>query len=356
MHTEARKDGCCGYCRLIKSRTLTLLFLAGLLLLFLALSLSIGSYRLSPVQILAGISGSPDPLVSHLLWEIRLPRAVGACLAGAGLALSGITLQTLLRNPLAAPSTLGISQGAAFGATCAIILLDAGRAFNTGSEAVLLTNRSITAVCAFAGALAALGAITAIASLRRLSSEAVILAGVAVSAFFSACTMLVQYFAGDMQVAATLFWTFGDPGKAGWTENSVMALILVPAFSYLLFRSWCLNSLHWGDDTARSLGVHTTRLRLTALVLTCLLTAIITSFLGIIAFVGLMAPHLVRPLIGSDHRFLLPAATIGGALLLLAADIIARIVLSPVVIPVGIITSFAGAPLLLFLLLRRTSP
>ena len=236
MHADAHQGSCCGYCRRIRSRTLTLTLLAALLLIGFAVSLQTGSYRLSLMQTIHGITGSADPLVTHLLWGIRLPRAMGACLAGAGLALAGITMQTLLKNPLAAPSTLGISQGAAFGAACAIILLGAGQTFSTGNEAVLLSSRGTTAVCAFAGALLALGAIMAIASLRQLSSEAMILAGVAISAFLSACTMLLQYFAGDLQAAATLFWTFGDLGKAGWQENGVMALLLLPAFCFILYR------------------------------------------------------------------------------------------------------------------------
>lgn len=354
MSAEAITSNRSGYRRRVRNRMLVLFVLLALLLFVALFSLRIGSYPLSLLQIFQGLwADSDDQLVSHLLWNIRLPRTVAALLAGAGLALSGSIMQILLKNPLAAPSTLGVSQGAAFGAACAIILLGSGQTFNIGNEAVLLSSRGMTVVCAFGGAAFSIFVILLIASLRQLSSESLVLSGVAMAAFFSACTMLLQYFANDLQVAATLFWTFGDLGKAGWQENGLMALLLLTTAGFVLYSGWCFNSLQWGDDVARTLGVHTARLRLIGLLLTCLLTAVVTAFLGIIAFIGLMAPHLIRPIIGNDQRFLLPGAALCGALLLLVTDILSRIILAPVVIPVGIITSFAGAPLFLFLLLRR---
>jgi iron complex transport system permease protein len=345
------------YGRLTAHRRLVLLVLLLALLPAALLSLKIGSYPISSSTIISTLLfGSEDSLISHLIFNIRLPRTLAALLAGAGLALSGSVMQTLLKNPLAAPSTLGVSQGAAFGAAVAIILLGSGQTFTVGNEGVLLGNRSLTALCAFAGASLSTLAILAIATSRRLAAEAMILAGVAMGAFLSACTMLLQYFASDLQVAATLFWTFGDLGKAGWQENQTMALLLAVVLGGCIWKGWSLNALQWGDETAHSLGVSPAQLRLTGMLLTCLLVSIITAFLGIIAFVGLMAPHLIRPFIGSDQRYLLPGAALCGALLLLAADIVSRTVLAPVVIPVGIITSFAGAPLFLALLLRRRPP
>ena len=354
MHAETAITNSSGYRSRVRNRMLLLCALLLLLLVVALFSLQIGSYPLRVSQILQGImTSSDDPLITHLLWNIRLPRTAAALLAGAGLAMSGSIMQILLKNPLAAPSTLGVSQGAAFGAACAIILLGSGQTFSTGNEAVLLTSRSITAACALGGAVFSIAVILLIGALRQLTSEALILSGVAMAAFFSACTMLLQYFASDLQVAATLFWTFGDLGKAGWQENGLMALLLLLTAGFVLYKGWCFNSLQWGDEIARTLGVHTSRLRLIGLLMTCLLTAVTTAFLGIIAFIGLMAPHLIRPLIGSDQRFLLPGSALCGALLLLVADILSRTILTPVVIPVGIITSFAGAPLFLFLLLRR---
>lgn len=353
MPTSA-SSGSTSYIRRIRIRFAILMLLVLLLLAAGLSSLVIGSYQLSLAHIIKALLwGTTDSLVQHLLWNIRLPRTVAAILAGAGLALSGSIMQTLLKNPLAAPSTMGVSQGAVFGAAAAIILLGAGQTFTTGNEAVLLTSRSITALCAFCGALFSVVVIMLIATFRQLSSEAMVLAGVAMGAFLSAGTMLLQYFASDLQVAATLFWTFGDLAKVDWPEIRLLGLLLIPTVWYVLAKGWCFNTLQWGDDVAMSLGVTTTRLRLTGLLLTCLVVSVITAFLGIIAFIGLMAPHLMRPVIGNDQRFLLPATALCGAILLLTADCISRAVLAPVTIPVGIITSFAGAPLFLYLLLKR---
>lgn len=353
MSTEAGA-GTEHYAERTRTRLLLLVVLLVLLLLAALVSLGVGSYRLTTGELFRGLlNDSNANLAHHLLWTIRLPRTVAAILAGASLGLAGCVMQTLLKNPLAAPSTLGVSQGAAFGAACAIILLNTGNTFAVGNEGVLITSRGITALCAFGGALLSILLILALATLRQLSRETVILAGVAMGAFLSACTMLLQFFASDLQVAATLFWTFGDLGKAGWAENRLLALLLIPSFCLLLARSWSFTALQWGDEVAGSLGVAIGRLRLIGLLLTSLLVAVTTAFLGIIAFVGLMAPHLMHPLVGHDQRYLLPASSLCGALLLLLADLVSRTVLAPVTIPVGIITSFAGAPLFLYLLLRR---
>lgn len=341
---------------MIRRRLLLLALLLVLLAPLTMLSLRIGSFHLPTATILKSLlTGSSDSLIQHLIWDIRLPRTLAALAAGAGLALAGSVMQTLLSNPLAAPSTLGISQGAAFGATVAIVLFKVGYLYPAASAGSLLTAHSTIAACAFGGSLFSILVILAIATFRQLSSEAMILAGVAMGAFLSAGTMLLQYFGDDSQVAASLIWTFGDLGKAGWQEIRLLALLLFPISGYLLTRAWCLNSLQWGTDVARTMGVATGRLRLIGLLLVCLLVAVITAFWGIIAFIGLMAPHLIRPLIGTDQRFLLPASALCGALLLLIADCTSRTVLAPLVIPVGIVTSFAGAPLFLYLLLKRRS-
>jgi iron complex transport system permease protein len=343
-----------GYIANNRRRLLLLALLVLLLLPATMFSLWIGSFRLPITTILSSLfSGSDDSLIQHLIWNLRLPRTLAALVAGTGLALSGNVMQTLLSNPLAAPSTLGVSQGAAFGATVAIVLFKIGYLYPADNAGALLTAHGTIAACAFCGSLISILAILAISTFRQLSSEAMILAGVAMGAFLSAGTMLLQYFADDSQVAASLIWTFGDLGKAGWQEIRLPALLLLPTGGYLLTRAWCLNSLQMGTDVARTMGVATGRLRLIGLLLVCLLVAVITAFWGIIAFVGLMAPHLMRPLIGTDQRFLMPASALCGALLLLIADCISRTVLAPVVIPVGIVTSFTGAPLFLYLLLKR---
>jgi iron complex transport system permease protein len=332
-------------------------WLLGLLLvvLFLAVLLSIrtGSLGISWSNTVQGLlSRADDSRVGHVIWQIRLPRTLAAVMAGAGLAVAGLVMQTVLKNPLASPFTIGVSQGAACGAAFAIIILGAGTAHRAGTDAVSVCSPHLVVACAFAGAMLAVFLILLLAAARRITPESVILAGVALSAFFGATTMLLQYFADDLQVAATVFWTFGDLGKAGWPANAAIAAAAILPLLWFIAGRWHYNALSCGDEVAASLGVKVRRLRITAMVLAAISVAVATAFLGIIGFIGLIAPHLMRLVIGHDHRHLLPATAIFGGLLLLISDVLARSVLAPVILPVGIITSMAGAPLFVYLLVR----
>lgn len=322
------------------------------LVLVLILSLGVGSLQISVGDILTALFSRTESEFEHVIWNIRLTRSVGAAIAGAGLAVAGAIMQNVLKNPLASPFTIGISQGAAFGATFAIIFLDAGLMHRTGNEMVTIKNPYIVTLSAFAGSLLAVAFILTLSSLRRVIPESIILAGVALSAFFGAATMFMQYFASDVQVAATVFWTFGDIGKASWNSNAMIALAFIVGSVYFFLKRWDFNVLQWGDETAQSLGVRVKSLRIYSMVISSLIVAVITSFLGIIGFIGLIAPHIIRFIIGSDYRFLIPYSAIFGALLLLISDIIAKTIMSPIILPVGIITSFAGAPMFLYLLVR----
>ncbi len=304
---------------------------------------------------LSALAAGPaaDDAAAHVLWSIRLPRLLGVLLAGASLATAGVVMQTVLRNPLASPLTLGVSQGAALGATCAIVLLGAGELHRFGPQAITVHEPYRVVLAALAGGLGTAGLILALARLRAMRPESLVLAGVALGAFSSAATMLVQYFASEVQVAATLFWTFGDLGKAGWLEVSWMTALTLPLAALLTLAGWQFNALAWGEDSARSLGVAVPRLRLWALAAAAVLAAVATAFLGVIGFIGLIAPHLVRLLVGADHRALIPLSALAGAAVLLAADTLGRLVMAPVVLPVGAVTALLGAPLLLALLLRR---
>ncbi|MCX7806578.1 MAG: iron ABC transporter permease [Planctomycetota bacterium] len=325
-------------------------------------SLRTGSYPLAFRDILAALAGCADETVSRVVFDIRLPQAAAAVLGGASLALAGAVMQNVLRNPLASPFTLGVSQGAVFGAVFAIVILGVGSNVSRGAigadlaawtgAAAPVLRYGLMAACAFAGSLLTVAALVALSTLRNLSPSALILAGVAISSFFGAATMLIQYFATDVQVASAVFWTFGDLKRARWAELSIMAAALIPAAAYFFLSGWSFNAMAWGDDTARSLGINAGRLRIVSLVLAAMIASVVTAFMGIIGFVGLIAPHGVRLLIGHDNRFLMPCAAMAGGIVLLVSDLIARTVMAPVVLPVGIVTSFAGAPLFLYLLLR----
>ena len=285
-----------------------------------------------------------------IIWNIRMVRIVGAIAAGAGLAVAGVVMQCILRNPLASPFTLGISSASAFGASFAIIFLGAGSSM---ASIVSINNPYVTTICAFAFSLLATGAILLLTKVTRVSAETMILAGVAISVMFSAGLSFMQYIATDSQLGNIVAWTFGDLGKATWSWNTLILLVFLPVVLYFFYKRWDYNALDAGEDTAKGLGVNTEQERVVGMLLTSVLSAIIVSFFGIIAFIGLLGPHIARMLIGSDHRYLIPLSVIFGAIILLIADGVGLVILYPAVIPVGIITSMLGGPLFIYLLIRR---
>ena len=285
-----------------------------------------------------------------VIWNIRLVRIIGALLAGAGLAVAGVVMQCILRNPLASPFTLGISSAAAFGASFAIIFVGAGSSM---TSIVSISNPYVTTICAFLFSLLATSAILLLTKVTRVSAETMILAGVAISVMFSAGLSFMQYIATDSQLGNIVAWTFGDMGKATWSWNALIIMMFLPVALYFFYKRWDYNALNAGEDTARGLGVNTERQRIVGMVLSSVLSAFIVSFFGIIAFIGLLGPHIARMIIGSDHRYLIPLSIILGATLLIIADGVGQVILYPSVIPVGIITSMLGGPLFIYLLIRR---
>ena len=263
-------------------------------------------------------------------------------------------MQCVLNNPLASASTLGVSQGAAFGAALGIIVFGGG-VISSGSAnvAVEVNNPYIVTLCAFIfGSLSTL-IILALTRLKKtLGPSGLILAGVALSSLFTGGSTLLQYFADETKISAVVFWTFGNLGSAGWGEILILAIVFALSFCYFMLNRWNYNAMRSGIDTAQSLGVNTKALLLISMTICSLTAAIAVSFVGIISFVGLVAPHMMRKFVGDDYRFLIPCSAIGGALLLIIADTFARLVISPVVLPVGAITAFLGAPVFLILLLK----
>lgn len=324
-----------------------------LLIVIMALySVNAGSTNLNPYQVIRAFLGRGSDLSDVVIWNIRLPRIIAGIIAGAGLSVAGCVMQNNLRNPLASPSTLGISNAAVFGANVAIIVLGAGSIQSTNTDAVIINNPYIVSVSAFIWSMVAAGVILMLARLREFSPEAMVLAGVALGSLFTAGTIIIQYFAQDVQVAAVVFWTFGDLGRAAWKEVIIMVTIISLAIIYFTIMRWDYNAIDCGEDTAQGLGVDVKKVRLKGMFLASLITAVTVSFLGLIGFIGLVGPQIMRRIIGGDHRFLIPASALTGSLLLLVSDTIARIIINPLVLPVGAITSFMGAPLFLYLLAR----
>lgn len=327
------------YLEHIHRKLLLLALFLGAIFLVAVFAVARGAYDIPIKEVLLALTGNSDAATGVVITHIRLPRVIAAIVCGWGLSLSGLSIQSLLKNPLGSPFTLGISQGAAFGAAAAIVVF--------GTEMI-----SVTAF-AFGGAMAATLVVLILSGLKRLSPEAVILAGVALSSLFMSATILIQYLATETQLAMVVFWTFGDVARSNWREIGLMACVVFLASLYLMVIRWDLNTLSSGEEAAKGLGVNVERIRVTGMVAAALVAAMATAFHGIIAFIGLIAPHMARRLVGDDHRLLIPFSSVLGALLLLTADTIGRIVIGSGALPVGVITSFLGAPMFLYLLVRR---
>lgn len=331
---------------------IVLLFVLGLILFIAALSL--GAVNIPVGTAIKTLFGDEtNPGAENIIFNIRLPHAIAATVAGGGLAISGAVMQSVLRNPLGSPFTLGISQAGAFGAAIAIMLMGTGVMQSTQVGAVTVINPYITIVFAFAACLILSFIIIVIARIYNASPDVMVLCGVALGALFSAATMFLQYFADDVQLAAIVFWSFGDVGRAGWNESLIMASVILPGTLFFMMNRWNYNAMEAGDEIAKGLGVKVAIVRLTGMTIASVITASIISFLGIIAFVGLIAPHIVRKIIGDDYRFVIPASFLCGITLLLASDIAARLMLKPHVLPVAVLTSFIGGPAFIYLLLNK---
>lgn len=319
---------------------------------FAYIALNTGSAQAHIGSVLKTLILQGDEFADIVIWKIRLPRILGGIVAGAGLAVSGCIMQTSLKNPIASPSTLGISNAAAFGANLSIVLAGAGRYNSSSANPIFIENPYMVSIFAFSFSMIAMTCILALARQRGFTPESVVLAGVAIGSLFTAGSTLLQYFADDVQIASMVFWTFGDLGRITWKELGIMSVTVSAGTLYFLFNRWNYNALDSGEATAKSLGVNVDSLRFTGMFLASLITAVIVSFVGIIGFVGLIAPQIMRRLTGEDHRLLIPSAVLTGSLILLVSDTAARTVIAPVVLPVGTITSFLGAPLFLYLLMR----
>ncbi len=299
---------------------------------------------LASAQALLGVGSAQDVMTVR---SIRLPRVLCAIVSGAGLALAGAVLQSVLENPLASASTVGISQGAAFGATLALLVVApvvAGASTGIGMGAV--------ALFAFAGALASSAVVLLFSRLGSSSPESIVLVGVALSALWAGASTIIQYFSDDLALTKVIFWQFGDLGRATWSQIGFMALVGAACALYFFANRWNYNALQNGGQVAGGLGVNVVRCRVLGVVASTVMAAAMVSFVGLVNFIGLIAPHIARRLVGNDYRFLLPASLVLGSIIMLASDLAARMVISPVVLPIGAITSFLGAPLFLYLLYK----
>jgi len=323
--------------------------LAVLLIAAVIVSAGIGAVRIPPAQVVAilldHIGLHLDVVVSPqqdaVLWNIRLPRIVLAALVGSALALAGAVLQGVFRNPLADPSLVGVSSGAALGAVIAIVI------------GVLPFGITSLPLAAFLGGMLAMLAVYGFARQGgRTEVVTLILAGIAINAIAGAVTGIFFFMANDVQLRTIIFWTLGSLGGATW--RSVWAVLPFIGAGLLLLPRWGrqLNLLVLGEREARHLGVETERLRFLLVGLAALITGAAVAVAGIIGFIGLVVPHIIRLIAGPDHRLLLPASALTGAILLLLADLAARTLVLPRELPLGVVTALAGGPFFLWLLHR----
>jgi iron complex transport system permease protein len=325
------------YKKLISVLGLMALILAGTFLL----GLGLGSVR---IPVFKGLWGAGlDPTSKAILWELRLPRVLLAGIVGWSLSLGGVVFQALMRNPLAEPFLLGISSGAAVGAVAGIIL---GMVYWGGIPAL-----------AFLGALITMVLVLSIARRSRtLEANTLILTGVIVNSFFAALIMFALATASGEKLHSLLFWLYGDLSRGRFADLWIMVPIIFVGSLILYGLAHSFNLIASGDEVASQLGVEVERVKWISLILVSLMCGTTVAFSGIIGFVGLIVPHLVRMAFGPDHRLLLPASGFFGAAFLIGADLLARTIISPSELPVGVVTAFLGAPFFLYLLFLRKRP
>lgn len=334
--------------------------LAGVLLATAIASAGVGAVHIDPSlipvilleRIGLDLGGAYTPIQSAVLIDVRMPRVVVAVLVGVAMATAGAAMQALFRNPLADPGIVGVSSGAALGAVSWIVLAGSFAPF---AMVASVLGHHAQAAAAFVGGLVASLVIYRLARSAIADGQTfmLLLAGIAFSALAGAVTGLLTFIADDQQLRSITFWSMGSLGGVGWEEIGVLLLFLLPAMCMLALLSRVLDALLLGETVAGHLGFDMNRMRPALIVCVAILVGASVAMTGMIGFIGLMAPHIGRLLVGPGHRALLPASSILGALLLLVADMFARTVAAPAEVPIGLITALIGGPFFLALLYKR---
>lgn len=297
------------------------------------------------INLLLGKETTISETEESLLTNIRLPRVILAIIVGAALGVSGAVVQCLFRNPLAEPGLVGVSSGAALGVSSLIIF---------GSVFGITTGVFSISIFAFIGALLAANLVLILTKASGTTSTAqMLLIGIAINAIAGSGIAFLTFISDDMQLRTFIFWTLGSLSGADWENIKFSSIIIFPAILFLIFSSRKINLLLLGDDDAKLLGINTERFKAQLILVISLMVGISVAVTGIIGFLGLIVPHLVRLFVGSDNRYLIPASALLGSIILLMADTLSRILLAPTEIPVGALISLIGGPFFLWLLFRR---
>ena len=317
--------------------------------------LFVGSSNMSFHDALDALLGGGNDAQSRIIWKIRIPRVLAAIIAGSGLSVAGLVMQTTLNNAMASPSTLGVSNAAVFGANLSIIAF-AGGFLSTGNNLQnfdVSANPYATSVMAFAFSTVSVLLILGLCTVRSFSPNVVVLSGMAIGSVWTAATTILQFYATDVGLSAAVVWSFGDLGRATYRTDAIMAAVVLAGVVFFAFMSWKYNALLSGEATAKTMGVHVEGLRFVSLLLASMITAVCVSFLGVIGFVGVICPHVTKKLLGQDHRVTIPVSCLMGSLLLVLADTLSRSLGSGSALPVGAITSLLGAPIFIAIIFSR---
>ena len=317
--------------------------------------LFVGSSNMTFGEALNALLGGGNDAQSRIIWKIRLPRVLAAIIAGAGLSVSGLIMQTTLNNSMASPSTLGVSNAAVFGANLSIIAF-AGGFLSTGNNIHSFdvgANPYATSALAFVFSTLSVLLILGLCTVRSFSPNVVVLAGMAIGSVWTAATTILQFYATDVGLSAAVVWSFGDLGRATYRTDAIMAVVVLIGLVFFRLMSWKYNALLSGEATAKTMGVHVEGLRFASLLLASVITAACVSFLGVIGFVGIICPHVTKKLMGQDHRVTIPVSCLMGSLLLVLADTFSRSLGSGSALPVGAITSLLGAPFFILIIFGR---
>ena len=328
-----------------KACTLILIMFAAMIVMA-AVCMFIGSSNMTFKQAIYALFHNGTLAHERIIWNIRIPRVLAAIIAGAGLSVSGLIMQTTLNNSMASPSTLGVSNAAVFGANLSIIAF-AGGFLSTGNNLNNYTvgaNPYSTGLMAFFFSTASILLVLGLCRIKAFSPNVVVLAGIAIGSVWTAATTILQFYATDVGLSAAVVWSFGNLGRATYKTDAFMFAIVLIGMIFFQLMSWRFNALLCGEATAGSMGIHVNMLRLCSMLLASMITAVCVSFLGIIGFVGIICPHITKKLLGQDHRFAIPMSALSGSLLLLMADTLSRSIGNGSALPVGAITSLLGAP------------
>lgn len=333
-----------------KRRSIVLISLLVILIVFFIASIFIGSTQIPFAEGVKALFGQSSKTYNIIVQNIRLPRIIAAVLAGTALSISGVIMQTMSNNVMASPSTLGVSNAAVLGANIAIIIIGGGMiAFNGGN--IVISNPYFTSGIAFVFALLGTLLVLGLSRIRKFNNATTVLLGVTFGTFCTGVTTIIQYFASDTTLATAVYWSFGDLGRANYTDDLLIFIVTAISIIFFLIFSYRYNAMLLGEDTSSTLGINLNVFRFISLLLASMLTAVVVSLVGIIGFIGLIIPQVMRKLVGNDHKYLIIGSSLLGSVVLLISDIVARILLNGFSLPVGAITSILGAPLFVVILL-----